>query len=72
MTQEELHRAREFDDYYQVTSEAGEDYEKYYREGVSREIPDDGYTSENTTRLDVDGAIELLNQLPQVRAALES
>lgn len=70
VTKEELHRAREFDDYYQVTSEAGEDYDKYYREGVSREIPEDGYTSENTERLDIDGAVELLKTLPQVQAEL--
>lgn len=73
VTSEELRRAEEFDDYYRVPCEGGQDYARYFTQGESLAptFARDGYTSENARLLSVDETKELLLELPEVRAELE-
>lgn len=72
VTAEELTRAEEFDDYYRVPCEGGQDYDRYFTQGDQKSrFVTDGYTSANAYRLSVDEIQALLMQLPEVRAELD-
>ena len=69
---EELSRALDHGDYYQIRMDARDlNYKKYFSEG-DLDMPDNDYTSDNTTRLDVEEVKRLLLELPEVRAELAS
>jgi UDP-N-acetylglucosamine 4,6-dehydratase len=72
VTPEELRRAEEFDDYYRVPCEGGQDYDRYFTEGdrTSRFVTE-GYTSENAYLLSVEETQQLLLGLPDVQAELD-
>lgn len=73
VTAEEMAHAEEFENYYRVPCEGGQDYKRYYTEGdLSARFREDGYTSANAPLLTVDQVQQLLLQLPEVRAELES
>ncbi|MDO5629404.1 MAG: polysaccharide biosynthesis protein [Mobilicoccus sp.] len=69
LSREERATASDQGDYYRVPVDARSlDYAKYYEEGdVAASVQED-YTSENTTRLDVEGTIALLRTLPEITA----
>lgn len=58
MTKEELVRAEDMGDYYRVTpDERGLNYDKYLASYGSVTQMDEAYTSNNTTRLDIEGTV---------------
>ena len=71
LSTEEMAHAEDFGGYYKVPLDTRTlDYKPYFEEGESREQPDESYTSHNTTRLDVDGVVELLKTLPEIQNLL--
>lgn len=73
VTPEELAHAEEFDEYYRVPCEGGQDYDRYFTQGdLSARFREEGYTSANAPLLSVDDVQHLLMQLPDVRAELDS
>ncbi|MCK4814659.1 polysaccharide biosynthesis protein [bacterium] len=70
VTQEELMISEEFDNYYRVRNGQKIDYDKFFTEGRSGDIPKEGYDSENTTRLNIPQIEKLLLSLPAIEQAL--
>lgn len=67
---EELSRAIDHGDYYQIKMDTRDlNYKKYFSEGDIN-IPEEDYTSDNTTRLNVSEVKALLLQLPEVQVEL--
>ena len=71
-TVKELLAAEDLGDYFRVRMDTRDlNYNKYFNEGeISQQVLED-YTSDNTRRLDMEGAIDLLRQLPEIQAALK-
>ena len=68
---EELSRSTDHGDYYQIQMDSRDlNYKKYFSEGDIN-MPSEDYTSDNTTRLDVEGVKALLLQLPEVQEELK-
>lgn len=71
LSTEEMAHAEDFGGYYKVPLDTRTlDYKPYFEEGEPREQADESYTSHNTTRLDVDGVVELLKTLPEIQTLL--
>ena len=51
ITREELMRAEDLGDFYRIKYLMQPDYDEYYIRGKANQIPEKGYTSENTERL---------------------
>ena len=65
--------AEDLGDYYRVPADNRDlNYNLYFSEGSPKAAQVDGYDSNNTRRLDVDGMMKLLLQLEEVRAAMRS
>jgi len=70
-TADELAGAEDQGDYWRIRMDGRElDYAAYYSEGNPDVARLDDYTSHNTERLDLDGTIALLRELPEIRAEL--
>ena len=67
VTQEDLLKAEEYDQFYRLRNLETLDYDRYFEKGISTPIPREGYTSENTQRLDVAGTKKLLLTLPEIQ-----
>lgn len=67
----ELMTATDLGDYYCINNELDLDYSKYFSEGAAA-IPQDDYTSENTTRLTRDEVVKTLLDLEYVQNELNS
>lgn len=71
LSREEMVKAADQGDYFRVPLDARSlEYELYFEEGERHIAAIEDYTSENTTRLDVDSTKDLLLQLPEVRNIL--
>ena len=71
LSTEEMAHAEDFGGYYKVPLDTRTlDYRPYFEEGEVADKPLDSYTSHNTTRLDVDGVVELLKTLPEIQTLL--
>ncbi len=70
VTREELIKAESFDHYYRIENLKKLDYDKYFVKGKSNYFPDEGYTSENTTRLNLKETQELILSLNEIRTIL--
>jgi len=70
VTREELMKASEYENYYRIKNLMQLDYDKYFEEGESVQLPPEGYTSENTYRLNLEETIELIRGLDEIKAAL--
>ncbi len=70
VTQEELMKAEEFDEYYRVSSDTDMDYDKYFTNGYAEKFGKDGYTSDNTQQLTVEETKTLLLSLDEIQNAL--
>jgi len=70
VTQEELIRAEDLVDYYRIQYLMRLDYDEYFSHGKDNHIPVEGYTSENTKRLNLDETKELLLKLPEIQELL--
>jgi UDP-N-acetylglucosamine 4,6-dehydratase/5-epimerase len=67
-TEEELSRCEDQGDYYRVPSDMRDlNYDKYYDQGDLARVEAGDYTSHNTLRLDVQGAVSLLEQNAEFR-----
>ena len=73
VTQEELIRSNETVNYYEIPPESqGLDYNQYFVQGKKTKINKyQSFTSENTTRLNLDQTIKLLLKLPEIQAELK-
>ena len=71
-TVKELLAAEDLGNYYRVRMDTRDlNYNKYFSEGeISQRIVED-YTSDNTQRLDQEGVMKLLRQLPEIQAVLK-
>ncbi|WP_299931004.1 polysaccharide biosynthesis protein [uncultured Nocardioides sp.] len=70
-TREELTRSKDQGEYFRVAVDARDlNYGEYFDEGDRRESDMDDYHSHNTERLNVDGVVELLMQLPAFRSLI--
>jgi len=68
LSREECATAIDEGDYFRVPVDARSlDYAKYFEEGDPRASVETDYTSENTTRLDVNDTVDLLLTLPEMR-----
>lgn len=72
-SKEELATAEDMGAYYRVTMDTRDlNYEKYFSEGNKEEVSIEDYHSHNTQQLDVGEVMEVLSQLAEVKAELES
>lgn len=71
LSREEMVKAADQGDYFRVPLDARSlEYELYFEEGERQVAEIEDYTSENTTRLDVDSTKDLLLELPEMRNLL--
>lgn len=71
LTREEMARARDHGDYFQVVTDSRDlNYDQYYIEGAPELSAAEDYHSHNARRLDVQGMKELLLKLDWIRADL--
>lgn len=71
LSREEMVKATDQGDYFRVPLDARSlEYELYFEEGERQVAEIEDYTSENTTRLDVDSTKDLLLDLPEMRNVL--
>lgn len=70
VTQEDLMKAESFDHYYRIRNLETLDYEKFFSEGTVNNFPKEGYTSENTTRLNLDETRKLILSLREIQELL--
>jgi len=69
LSSEEAAHAEDRGDYFRVPLDTRTlDYKPYFEAGEKRDVQDGAYTSHNTTRLDVDGTVELLRTLPEIQS----
>lgn len=69
---EELSRSNDHGDYFQIQMDTRDlNYKKYFSEG-DIDMPSEDYTSDNTTRLNVEEVKALLLKLPEVQQELGS
>lgn len=71
---EEVFRAEDMGDYYKIMPEAQSgDYREYYFKGAKRaDLPDEGFTSENTKRLSLEETKQLILSLEEIQAELKN
>lgn len=74
VTSEEMMRARDLTNYYEIAPEAqGLDYDMYFKNAGVKSADDiKPYTSGNTKRLSVDETVALLKTLPEIQNELAS
>jgi UDP-glucose 4-epimerase len=73
VTQEELARCEDRGDFYRIPCDGrGLNYDAYYSSGQQLRIQDEGYNSNNTQQLDVDGVVRLLLGLDQIQRELRN
>lgn len=70
ITQEDLAKAEEYDQFYRIKNLEKLDYDKYFTEGMLNQFPKEGYTSENTKRLNYDETKELILSLREIQELL--
>jgi UDP-glucose 4-epimerase len=70
VTQEELMKAEESENYYRIRNLEKIDYEKYFTKGKEIPIPTEGYTSANTRRLSLNETKQLIISLKEIQEEL--
>jgi len=70
VTQEELIRAEDLVDFYRIQYLMQLDYDEYFSHGKNNHIPVEGYTSENTERLNLEETKKLILSLPEIQEAI--
>lgn len=71
ITQEDLMKAEEYDNYYRIKNLETLDFEKYFSEGRENHIPSEGYTSFNTQRLSLEETKKILLSLQEIQNILK-
>jgi UDP-N-acetylglucosamine 4,6-dehydratase/5-epimerase len=70
LTREEMVRAEDLGGYFRVRADSRDlNYNQYYSEG-SGVLPEEDYSSANTTQLGIDEMVEVLSQLPFIQPDL--
>jgi len=72
VTQEDLYKAESYENYYRIKNLEKLDYERYFSEGTVNHFPKDGYTSENTERLNLEETKKLVMSLKEIREELNA
>lgn len=72
VTQEDLMKAESYGNYFRIKNLEKIDYDKYFSEGNVVQFPKEGYTSANTTRLDVAQTKQLILDLKEIKEELGS
>jgi UDP-glucose 4-epimerase len=68
LSREEMVKAIDQGDYFRVPLDARSlEYELYFEEGRTEEAALEDYTSENTSRLDLEATRQILMTLPEIR-----
>ena len=70
VTQEELINSEDLGDYFRISCDKTMDYDEYFSKGIRNTFPKEGYTSENTIRLDVPSIEKLLLSLSEIKGEL--
>tara|TARA_Y100000031_G_C8098013_1_gene327363 strand:- start:392 stop:802 length:411 start_codon:yes stop_codon:yes gene_type:complete len=70
VTQEELMKSEDSGDYFKIHNLMKFDYDDYFTHGKENHIPEMGYTSENTERLDLVATKKLILSLPEIQEVL--
>jgi UDP-N-acetylglucosamine 4,6-dehydratase/5-epimerase len=71
VTQEDLLKAQSYDHFYRIKNLERIDYDKYFVEGIVNQFPKEGYTSENTRRLNYEETKELILSLREIQEVLK-
>jgi len=71
VTQEELVKAEDMGDFFRIENLKKLDYDKFFSKGDMLSIPREGYTSENTKRLNVQETKDLLLTLKEIKRELK-
>jgi UDP-N-acetylglucosamine 4,6-dehydratase len=71
VTQEDLMKAESYDQFFRIKNLERLDYDKYFVKGTKHHFPKEGYTSENTQRLNLKETKELLLSLREIRDLLK-
>ena len=72
MTREERIRAQDMGQYFRIVADNRDlNYDKYFVKGEVRTMADEAYTSDNTTRLDIEGTIRKILTSDYVREQCE-
>ncbi len=70
-TADELASAEDQDDYWRIRMDGRDlDYAAYFSEGNPDVAEIEDYTSHNTDQLDLEGVVDLLLTLPEIRAEM--
>lgn len=72
VTREELLKAESYDLYYRIKTLDQINYDDYFSHGVTNEIPEEGYTSENTARLTKKETVDLLLSLKEIQSLIQN
>lgn len=74
LSSEEVFRAEDMGDYYKIIPEGhGIDYRDYYFKGGKKaNLPDEGFTSQNTKRLTLEETKKLILSLDEIKAELKA
>ena len=72
VTREELMKSESYENYYRIKNLSSIDYDKFFVEGKHNHIPQDGYTSENTTRLNLRETKDLILSLREIQSVLKN
>jgi UDP-N-acetylglucosamine 4,6-dehydratase len=71
VTREELAKAEDCGEYFKIKNFKKLDYGKFFSEGQFSDLPNDGYTSENTQRLSLHETKDLLLSLKEIQSELK-
>lgn len=71
VTQEDLLRSENYNDYFRIKNLDKLDYDKYFTEGKMNDFPKEGYTSENTQRLSLKETKELILSLREIQEIIK-
>lgn len=71
VTQEELVKSEDLGDYFRISCDKTMDYDEYFSKGLRNKFAEEGYTSANTTRLDVSAIEKLLLSLSEIKEELK-
>lgn len=67
VTREEMSKAEDLGEYYRIPMDARDlNYDNFYKEGKGKIVEFQSYTSNNTTQLDVDDMIKLLEKMGDI------
>jgi len=70
VTQEELMQSENLEDFIRIQHLMQLDYDEYFIHGKENQIPEKGYTSENTERLNIEETKKLILSLPEIQEDL--